>query len=591
MKNYHSLYYSAAMFTLLLLGSAAASAQKIFNAAPTYATTAESAALQQVFKRQTLVRLDAASIYAFVKQAGKQCNFVIDVSSRYRWDIGLEQHDLRSGDYMLQRTTDKGIITMPHTECITWAGNLKGSTTDHVRLNIQAKKLSGYIIYQGKELYIEPLRHFFAAAPVDKYVIYERGDSRPMKDFCGVTATAEQRVNEKLSTLNAAPLAADCRKIEVATESDWESHDEGLSSSDIVGNLNMVEPLFLGYYGAGIVIKYQHEWATASDPYTDDDICGRLGELKAYWNSNYSWIKRDIAILYTRASLSGSAIGCGYFGEFDDANGDCYGAVKWDYTFGTDGGRRVLVAHEMGHIFGANHDESGCGFLTGPIMCPVIDNACTGTCTPYWSDASITSITAGMASTVGSGRLRGREFFADINTFLLLGSSVNFSGNELELVQHNTVGSGPLGNGGIVFIGTDKISLKPGFSASVNNGTGSFSARMGICDPITNLQPGNPQQAVAAVKQADIKHESSIKVYPNPFTNSTNVAIDLAVAGQVSVYVYNTMGKLVDNPVRNKTMPAGTNNVTYTNSRLTADTYLIVVEINGRRFTQKLVKL
>jgi hypothetical protein len=153
------------------------------------------------------------------------------------------------------------------------------------------------------------------------------------------------------------------------------------------------------------------------------------------------------------------------------------------------------------------------------------------------------------------------------------------------------VGNGILGNGSIVFTGTDKVSLKEGFSASVLSGTGSFSVRMGVCDPITELHPGNPQQAVAAVKQDSIKHHTSIRVYPNPFTSSTNVAIVLEAAAQVSVYVYNMPGKLVDNPVKNKTMPAGTNNITYTNSRLPGGIYLIVVEINGRRFTQKLVKL
>jgi hypothetical protein len=53
----------------------------------------------------------------------------------------------------------------------------------------------------------------------------------------------------------------------------------------------------------------------------------------------------------------------------------------------------------------------------------------------------------------------------------------------------------------------------------------------------------------------------------------------LEAAAQVSVYVYNMPGKLVDNPVKNKTMPAGTNNITYTNSRLPGGIYLIVVEI------------
>jgi hypothetical protein len=121
-----------------------------------------------------------------------------------------------------------------------------------------------------------------------------------------------------------------------------------------------------------------------------------------------------------------------------------------------------------------------------------------------------------MTSTAGSARLRKREFFIEVNTAIRFGGAESFSGNELELAQHNVVGNGILGNGSIVFTGTDKVSLKEGFSASVLSGTGSFSVRMGVCDPITELHPGNPQQAVAAVKQDSIKHHTSIRVYPNP---------------------------------------------------------------------------
>jgi hypothetical protein len=243
---------------------------------------------------------------------------------------------------------------MPRTECITWAGNLKENGADYVRLNIQDKKLSGCIIYHDKAVYLEPLTNFLSAASANKYVIYERGDTRPVNAFCGVTATAEQKVNEKLSVLNV-PLAADCRKIEIATESDWESHDNGLSSSDIVGNLNMVEPLYLGYFGAGIVVKYQHEWATSADPYTVKGIClsgtDRLEEFESYWQINYTWVKRDIAILYTSASLEGNNVGCAFTGAFSNAGDGCYVTAQWNFSFPTDALRQVLCSTRDGPYF------------------------------------------------------------------------------------------------------------------------------------------------------------------------------------------------------------------------------------------------
>lgn len=600
MKKYPFIYYAVFILMLLLLGNSMASAQKVFSALPANATTAETMALKKIFKRQTVVQLDAAAVYQYIKQAGPKSNMIIDIGNNYHWDITLEQHDLRSGDYLLQRNTDKALVTLKREDCYTYAGYLKGNTNNYVRLNIQDQKLSGNIMDNGRSIYIEPLKKFIPSAPADKYVIYKRGDSHPIQGRCSQDAAAEQQVNEKLSSL-AAPLAADCRKIEIATDSDWENYLQGVTAADIVGNLNFVEPLYQNYFGASIVVKYQHEWATFLDPYTGVSLCAdtddRLDEFRLYWQTNYTWVKRDISILYSGVDFTGSTIGCAPVGAFSGSTSDaCYTVVQWKTSY-SDEGREVLVAHEMGHIFGCSHDVNGCDSDNGPIMCPSINAACTDNCIPYWSFTSITAIANSMGSTNGSSRLRTREFFQPVNSALLLGVAYTFTGNDVYVASSNVVNTGLFGNGSIIYSGTDNVTLQPGFSAVIHSGTGSVTAKPGPCNIDGQLMPGVGQRAIettaiqSALKQNIIEDDPAVKVYPNPFSSIANIEIVLPKTANISLSVYDLAGRLMDNPVKNKPMAAGKHTITYTNKWLKPTVYLFVIETNGKKFTQKLLKM
>ncbi|NNV57171.1 T9SS type A sorting domain-containing protein [Panacibacter sp. KCS-6] len=600
MKKNSSIYYPLILLVLLMLGNGIVSAQDVFQALPVNASYAETNALKKIFKTQTIVQLDAQAVYQFIKKSGNKSSFVINAGNNYHWNISLEQHDLRSPDYLLQSTTNKGLITLPKEEISTYAGFLKDGPNNYVRMNIEAKKISANIIDHGVAYYLEPLKKFVPSAAPDKYIIYKRGDSRPVEGVCRQVASAEQQVNQKLSSI-ATPAAADCRIIEIATESDWENFAQGVTASDILANLNFVEPLYQNYFGASIVVKYQHQWAISSDPYTATDLCGgspeRLSEFKSYWQANFTSVKRDVNILYSGVDFTGGTIGCAYVGVFSGSTSDaCYAVAQWITSY-PDEKREVLVAHEMGHIFGCVHDETGCSSTDGPIMCPNINAVCYTQCTPYWSTLSFSSIISSFTSSNGSARLRLREFFQSVNTAFSLGLPYSASGNNLFVASGNIVTNGFFGPGLIAFTGTDNVTLQPGFSASVASGLGNFTAQIGPCNQSSQLTTAVPMQvpakAITATPIAEnIKSvNTAIKVYPNPFSSIANIEISLPKTAHISLSVYDPSGRLIDKPVNNKPMLAGTNNIPYTNKQLSANYYLFVIEIDGVRFTEKVIKL
>ena len=592
------ILYLHSVAVLLLCTVSSANAQKLFTAVPVNTTAAESAILRNTFRKQTIVQLDLPAIYNHVQNAGKSSNIIIDAGNLFKWDVLLEQHELRSADYFAERTTAKGTAQLQREALFTYAGTLKGNDRALVRFNIRRQQMSGNVLYNGKSMYIEPLKKFVAAAPADRYVVYYAGDVKPVKGNCNQAGTpASVAVEQKAASLEAAP-APDCRIIEIATDSDWENYVQGVTSTDIIENLNFVEPLYATYFGAQIVIKYQHEWATPLDPFTSIYACNnagstRLSEFADYWRNNYAWVKRDISLLYSGVDFDGSTIGCAYLGGFNSASDLCYAVIQWIGSH-SDETREVLVAHEVGHIFNCAHDEIGCSSTDGPIMCSSINVACTDNCTPYWSALSFSAITTSMTQSYGSARLRKREFFYPVNSTLAFGLPYVASGNDIFITSENIVGSSLLGDGSILYSATDNLTLLPGFSASVGNGTGKFIAFIGSCVFNTQNKQSQPQTALAttpeAVQQKAVAN-NIVYIYPNPFNAQTQVNITVAKAATASITVYDVNGKIADNPTRRSTLIPGSNMVTYNNARLKPGVYLFVVDIDGQRYTQRVVKM
>lgn len=103
---------------------------------------------------------------------------------------------------------------------------------------------------------------------------------------------------------------------------------------------------------------------------------GLLDNFQEYWEKNRNSIHRDTAHLFSGTGLEcddngGCVVGCAYMEAM--CSQEAYG-VNYATFSGNSNMRAVLIAHEIGHNYGAEHFESNKDF----IMYPAVNDAPSG---------------------------------------------------------------------------------------------------------------------------------------------------------------------------------------------------------------------
>ena len=251
-------------------------------------------------------------------------------------------------------------------------GSLRQAAGSWARLAVVGDRLSG-MVWDGRDLYvIEPAVDVAPRAvnplPVSgrKPVIYRLSDTQSddaaglcttlIPEEPGVESTALDDYRALVGSLEQTAAAVGIgARLQVSALADYEYFQFAGSAEAARGRiaaiLNDVDGIFGSQVGVQIELAGDIEvFADPADPFTKSDATELLVELAGYRVSQKALRGTGVTHLVTGRDLAGSTVGVAYLGSL------CTSRFGASLSQGTTSLVPLVVAHELGHNFGAPHD-------------------------------------------------------------------------------------------------------------------------------------------------------------------------------------------------------------------------------------------
>lgn len=346
----------------------------------------KSSKLNKVFFEFELVTIQYDQLKIAMSSRSNQ-HFLHFQSNKIDWELELYEHDIHTGDYLLQVATDHGIQTYRRKPANTpMIGYLRSSRGGQASMVVAENYLSGMVEQGGAYYFIEPANGIDPALPDNYLVIYNRDHIIQNTEIeCGyelykknLDQIQEKDQESKISNRNH------CLQIEIAISNDFTVYTKKGSVAAVENwNTTLLTLLGLNYDD-----EFEHNLeyvqsasfvatSTGSDPWNGiNNINTQLDRHRSWANGGGYGAEFDVATNWTTKYSSG-AVGLAWLGVV--CTNSKYNVCS-DYG-GSNNCLRQLQAHELGHNFGSGHDGSG-----NFIMAPSVN------CSSAWSSQSIASI-------------------------------------------------------------------------------------------------------------------------------------------------------------------------------------------------------
>ena len=272
-------------------------------------------------------------------------------------------------------------------------GTVDGQPGSWVRLTDSAAGVEG-AIWDGHDLYAvttysraEPYLTTPLAVAPNQTVVYRLSDARDVlpQDFCALgddpvvtrKATALDQYRALVADLQTTAAGRASQQIEISliADSAFANAESQDPTAAMLARLNIVEGIFSEQVGLLVLATDVRIMPASSDPFTSTAATTLLEQVGKYRAANPAVRARGLAHLMTGKNLDGTTAGIAYVGSVCEQD---RGVSLSERSYGTTISALVM-AHELGHNFGAPHDgEGACAAVGGGfIMAPSVSGFAT----------------------------------------------------------------------------------------------------------------------------------------------------------------------------------------------------------------------
>lgn len=291
----------------------------------------------------------------------------------------LKEVNILAADYRITLFDGKNKRAVKlNNQAKTYAG-VDITTGGKVRLTVAENFVSGFI-ETGEDIYhIEPARFIEKSAPDSRLIMYNTRDAAPHEEVsCGVKENTEDPIRkwrENFRSNNEGDrTTSDCRIVDYAIACDYSMFVKYNSSViDLVNRnlavMNNVQANYIDQFERNYIFEINEQFLvteSGGDPWTSSTNVDLLLNDFTNWGPSGFTAVHDVAAFWSNRDFDGSTVGYAWVGAV--CSPYKY-SINQDFTSNQQS-IRVLLAHETGHNFGANHDASGAPYIMAPSVNP-----------------------------------------------------------------------------------------------------------------------------------------------------------------------------------------------------------------------------
>lgn len=496
----------------------------------------------------------------------------------------------------------------------SWFGKSESQGTSII-LSVMGKDIQGIISYNAETYRIETVKEQYFVTKIDQ--------SKYPNEICeGVSETVEKKINELETPINngnqnltnsfqitGEPFTCRLRLLVMYTPAAQSA------SSNIINTIQLaVDEMNQSFTNSSINREVELVYVEQTN-YTESFY---QTDLDRFWKNNDGFMD-EVHNLRTEhqadvcALIMDDQALCGIAKTLKASAPNAFCLVNWDCATGY-----FSFAHEIGHLIGCQHNQNDpthnglsadYPFAHG-YKSPnndwrtIMAYNCPGGCNriQFWSNPSVNFNSLPMGTTGGNDNARMIDdkypnvmSLLQPNSVVMVEQQDVLGAHEGDVIALTHI----VNNGSVSIQGGQAYSFRAGQEVTLVDG---FTAQTGndFVAEITNVTDcGQPDGMASdygltndelARRQIASKTIIDFSLYPNPTVDQFNVALTLEEAGEVTVSLYNFLGKQV-RVLSQNTHQAGAVELTYNVADLQSGIYFVLIHRNNQELLkQKLVK-